>query len=67
MGYWTAPDMTDVEQAQAVRAQLEAEMAKDLEESAEVRRAYGWPPLDPAGPEDFGRTPETEWVLDLPF
>ena len=53
MGYWMDCDTTDIERAQRIRAELEAEMAKDLEESAEVRRAYGWPPLDPAGPEDL--------------
>ena len=67
MGYWIAPDMTDVEQAQALRTQFEADMGKDLEESAEVRKAYGWPPMHPKGPEDFGRTPETECAKDLPF
>ena len=66
MGTWTDCDMTDVEAAQETRAQLEAEMARDLEESAEVRRAYGWPPMDPEGPEDLN-TPKTEWALDLPF
>ena len=65
MGTWTDCDMTDVDAAQEIRAQLEAEMAKDLEESAAVRKAYGWPPMDPKGPEDFGRTPE--WALDLSF
>ena len=67
MGIWTDVDMADVEAMQTTRAQFEAEMAKDLEESPEVRRAYGWPPMDPEGPEDFGRTPGTEWALDLPF
>ena len=66
MGLWIDVDVDDVEAMQATRAQLEAEMAADLEDPR-VQRAYGWPPENPKGPEDFGRTPETEWALDLPF
>jgi len=66
MGYWKDCDMTDVEAAQESRAQLDAEMAKALEESPAVQRAYSWPQADPQGPEDFGRE-APEWAQNLPF